>query len=521
MKRGLLSKSSLFLLVLSLVVLMSSIALAASAYTVKPGDTLAKIAIKTGVSVKKLVELNNINDATLIYPGEILKLDAKAPKYVFYFIGDGLGAAQRQLAEYYFKYQSKDQNAKLVMDKFPVAGINTTYSSDSLVTDSAAAGTALATGYKTNNGVISELPNGNKIKTLLEGAKSKGMATGLVSTTRLTHATPATFATHIDSRNKENEIAAQYVESGVEYLAAGGYRYFVPKNGDLKSKRKDDRDLVKEFKGKGYNTFISEADTSQFRRFVPQGKDKVVALFTYSHMPYEVDRDVNKVPSLAEMTEKGIDVLSQYENGFFMMIEGGRIDHAAHANDPVGMVHDTLAFDRAISKAYKFYQAHPKETLIVVAGDHETGGVGLGFAKNYFLNVDILTDAKVSTADVLNYGEGKYDGDRAKFFDYIAKNLGLRDLTAKEKAEIEKNMDMVDKGHKGSAGEYGGYDPVAIATTHVLSERANLQWTTYAHSATSIPLSAIGVGADSFGGYKDNTEIAKEMSEVMAVQLGK
>jgi len=508
-------------LVLSLVVLVSGIACAANTYTVKSGDSLAKIAAKTGVSIKKLIEFNNINDATLIYPGDILKLNAKAPKYVFYFIGDGLGPAQRQLAEYYLKYQSKNEDAKLVMDQFPVAGINTTYSADSLVTDSAAAGTALATGYKTNNGVISELPDGTKLKTLLEGAKGKGMATGLISTTRLTHATPATFATHIDDRNKENQIAAQYVESGVKYLAAGGYRYFVPKGGELKSKRKDNRNLVKEFKNKGYNTFVSEADTSSFRRFVPYGKDKVVALFTYSHMPYEIDRDVNKVPSLAEMTQKGIDVLSQYNNGFFMMIEGGRIDHAAHANDPVGMVHDTLAFDRAISKAYKFYQAHPKETLIVVAGDHETGGVGLGFAKNYFLNVDVLADAKVSTADVLNYGEGKYDGDRDKFFDYIAKNLGLRNLTAKEKAEIEKNMDMVDRGQKTSAGQYGGYDPVAIATTHVLSERANLQWTTYAHSATSIPLSAVGVGADSFGGYKDNTEIAKTMAEVMAVQLSK
>jgi alkaline phosphatase len=493
LKKGIFSKSLLFVLV-AIVLLSGLSSIAVEAMSSKP--------VETKNEVKKIEEV-------------------KAPKYVFYFIGDGLGPAQRQLAEYYFKYQSKDQNAKLLMDQFPVAGINTTYSADSLVTDSAAAGTALATGYKTNNGVIAQLPDGTNLKTLAEVAKEKGMATGLVSTTRLTHATPASFATHIDNRNKENEIAAQYVESGVEFLAAGGYRYFVPKGGELKSKRKDDRDLVKEFKNKGYNTFISEADTTQFRSFAPQGKEKVVALFTYSHLPYEIDRDVNKLPSLAEMTEKGIDVLSKYDNGFFMMIEGGRIDHAAHANDPAGMLHDTLAFDRAISKAYKFYQAHPKETLIVVVGDHETGGVGLGFAKNYFLNVDKLAAVKVSTADVLNYGEGKYNGNRDEFFSYIDKNLGLSNLTVQEKAEIVKAMDMVDKGHKASAREYGGYDPVAIATTHVLSERANLQWTTYAHSATSIPLSAVGVGADNFGGYKDNTEIAKTMAKVMEVELAR
>ncbi|WP_018247605.1 alkaline phosphatase [Orenia marismortui] len=522
MKKNLLSKSIGFILVLSLMLTMTTMAFAASTYTVKAGDTLAKIAAKTDVSVETLIKTNNIKNPSVIHVGDVLKLraDLDAPKYVFYFIGDGLGPAQRQVAEYFLQDQNKS-NEKLVMNQFPVAGINTTRSADSLVTDSAAAGTALAAGYKTNNGMISQLPDGTNVKTLTEAAKEKGMATGLVSTTRLTHATPASFATHISDRNQENEIAAQYVDSGVEFLAGGGYRHFVAKDGELKSKRKDNRDIAREFVAKGYNVFVSEDATRSFRNFVPEGRKKVAAFFTYSHMPYEIDRDVNKVPSLAEMTEKGIDVLSKYNNGFFMMIEGGRIDHAAHANDPVGMIHDTLAFDRAINKAYEFYKKHPEETLIVVAGDHETGGVGLGFAKNYFLHVDELENAKVSVADVLNYGEGKYDGNRSKFFNYIDENLGLDNLSKEERAKIEDTMDIADSNSRVSKSTYGGYDPVAIATTHILSERANLQWTTYAHSATAIPLSAVGIGSESFGGYKDNTEIAKAMAKVIEVELSK
>lgn len=447
-------------------------------------------------------------------------VSASSPKYVFYFIGDGLGSSQRQAAEYFLQVKTGDKNAKLVMNQFPIAGINTTHSTDSLVTDSAAAGTALATGYKTNNGVISQLPDGRNVKTIIEAAEEKGMATGIVSTTRLTHATPAVFASHNPDRNAENEIAYDFLDSGVDYFAGGGYRHFVPQNWEWgKSKRKDNINVAQEFYKQGYEIFLTDYDTPKFREFSPEGEEKVFAAFTYSHMPYEIDRDPAKIPSIAEMTKKGIEVLEKYDNGFIMMVEGGRIDHACHANDPVGAIHDTLAFDKAVSEAFKFFKKHPDETLIIVVGDHETGGFGLGFGKNYFLKMEALLEAEVSTADVLNYGRGKYNGNRAEFYDFIARNLGLDDLTVEEKNKIEAAMDKVDAGNTSTGGSYGGYDPVAITVTHILSERANMYWTTYAHSGTAIPMSSVGIGSSRLGGYKDNTEIATTLASVMGIEL--
>ena len=451
--------------------------------------------------------------------------DTQAPKYVFFFIGDGMGASQRQAAEYYLRSTTGNKDLKLTMNKFPVAGINTTQSEDSLVTDSAAAGTALATGHKTNNKVISQLPDGTNVKTLVEAAEEKGMATGIITTSRLTHATPATFVAHTESRYMADEIANQYLESDVEFFAGGGYRYFIPGSGlnyegqNLKSKRKDNRNLVQEFANKDYQTFLSETDSQEFKNFKPNGEEKVFAAFSYSHTPYELDRKrTNATPSISKMTSKGIETLSKYDNGFFMMVEGARIDHACHANDPAGAIHDVLAFDKAVAKAYEFYRQHPKETLIVVAGDHETGGFGLGFSKQYFLKMDNLEKAKVSIDGTLM---GIYDGDREAYFNYIDENLGLDKLTAKEKKTITDAMNIVDSGEEYDAATYGPsyYDAVAIATTHVLSSRAGLEWTTYAHSATAIPMSAIGVSSQNFGGYKDNTEIAATMADLMDFNL--
>lgn len=445
-----------------------------------------------------------------------------APKYVFYFIGDGLGAAQRQIAEFYKQEITEDKNTKLLMNTFPTAGINTTYSSDTLVTDSAAAGTALATGHKTNNGVISQKPDGTVVKSLIEAAEEKEMVTGIISTTRITHATPATFASHNENRNNENAIATDYLDSGVEFIAGGGNRHFVPQNWEFgKSKREDNRNILTEFSKKGYITFESEEASQDFRDYSPKAGDKVIATLAYSHLPYEIDRkQTNETPSLAEITEKGIELLSKDENGFFLMVEGGRIDHACHANDVAGSIHDTLAFDNALEKAYEFYNNHPEETLIVVVGDHETGGMGLGFAKNYFLKLGELKDIKASVEDVLTK---KYDGDREAYFKYISENFGLDNLTEKERNEIIKAMDIADSKEEYDVAIYGPsyYGPVAIATAHIISERANIEWTTYAHSATAIPMSAIGIGAESFGGYKDNTEIAKAMANIMGFELSK
>ncbi len=437
---------------------------------------------------------------------------AEEPKYVFYMIGDGLSSAQRQITEYYMQEQKKDPSYHLAMNSMPVTGIITTQSTDSLITDSAAAGTALATGEKTNNGVIALSPDGKKLTTLLEGAQKQGKATGLITTTRLTHATPATFIAKNQSRDAENEIAEDYVNSNINFLAGGGYRHFISGEG---SKRKDDRNLISELKAKGYDTFIGKDSSQDFMKLTPKADEHVIALFTSSHLPYELDR--KDTPSLSQIMDKGIEVLSQDKDGFFVMVEGGRIDHAAHANDIAGVVGDTEAFDDAIKTAISFYNKHPDETLIVVVGDHETGGMGLGLGKQYFMNLDRIANYKESIEDKL---QKAYTGDRAAFYKHISDKFALNDLTTVEKAKIESAMDFVDSGKKDSAGAWGGYDPVAMAVSHITSQRAGVYWTSYAHTATQLPVSSIGVDSATFGGFGDNTDVAKKLAAVMDVKIG-
>ncbi|WP_028115641.1 alkaline phosphatase [Ferrimonas senticii] len=441
---------------------------------------------------------------------------AQPPKHIIYLIGDGMATSHRQVAEYYLQQKTGDQTQRLAMNSLPVAGINTTHSADSLITDSAASATALAAGVKTNNGMVGMLPDGSKVTTLLEGAKAQGKATGLVTSTRLTHATPAAFVAKNIGRGNENAIADAYARANVTYVAGGGYRHFI--SGD-QSKRQDGRNLVTDMQAADYHTFIGGDSVNNFRSYQPQAGDKVFAAFTPSHLPYELDRQQsNTLPSLAELTEKGIELLAKDQDGFFLMIEGGRIDHAAHANDIASTVYDTLAFDAAVQKALDFYHKNPNDTLIVVTGDHETGGMGMGFGKHYFMSLEQIQTSQESIEDKL---QGVYSGNRGAFYQHIAGQFNLGNLASDEKLLIERAMDAVDNQDKQVGTDYGGYDPVAIAVAHVTSKRAGVYWTSYAHTATQLPLSAIGVQADKLGGFKDNTEVALTLADIMNVKIGK
>lgn len=322
--------------------------------------------------------------ASLIHAGmaeDIIERQETA-KNVILLIGDGMGFPHLTSA----RIEKADNNltayadTELYMDNMEHTGYVTTFSANSFVTDSAPAATSMATGHKTNNGVLSQDAtahkgkDGKNLTTILEMAESANKSTGVVTTTRVTHATPAAFYAHVDNRDNESEIADQLLASNAEVVMGGGLKFFVGKNETDplggKSKRSDDRDLLVEFGKKGYAIVYNE---SALMALAANSTVKVLGLFDNDHMKYELEREGSGEPSVAEMTTKALEVLSKDEDGFFLMVEGGRIDHASHARNLSNNLGDTLAFDDAVKVALDF-AAKNNDTLVIVTADHECGG---------------------------------------------------------------------------------------------------------------------------------------------------
>ncbi len=275
------------------------------------------------------------------------------PRNIILMIGDGMGVSQVTAA--------KIELGTLGMERLPVGGFVTTFSSNRLVTDSAASGTALATGHKSYNGAISVSPDRKPLKTVLEYAEDRGMATGLVVTCSVTHATPAVFAAHVDDRQKDEEIALQMSASGVDVLFGGGRSFFLPST-EPGGVRKDGRNLLDELR-----RLMPVALTVEEFRDLPE-TNAATALFYSGHPPTVASRE----PSLAEMTERAIGVLSRDKDGFFVMIEGSQIDWAGHENEHEWLMGEMADFDAAVGVAMDF-AARDGHTLVIVTADHETG----------------------------------------------------------------------------------------------------------------------------------------------------
>ncbi|MHA7848504.1 alkaline phosphatase [Serratia sp. D1N4] len=369
-------------------------------------------------------------------------------KNVLFFLGDGMGIATLTAARIY----SVGEDGDLTIDTLPETAFVHTYSSDAQVTDSAPSMSAYMTGIKTNNEVISMSPdtkatnpqgkpyqvnfdstcppdNGHAVETLLEQMKAANYGTGIVTTTRITHATPAATYAHICHRDAENTIAAALVPGGqgfnaklgdgIDVILGGGTSYFTPATAG--GTRGDQRNLITELQAANYHY---AANKQQFDQ-LPINGSKLVGLFTPNHMSYDQDRDPAQEPSLAEMTEKAIDALAAKEKGFFLMVEGGRIDHALHATNARRALQDTVAFDDAIKLALdKMQQLDPglKNTLIVVTADHDhtlqmngyaqrtgktqEGNPGvLGVVKSYVSGAN-STDVDGNPYTIIGFGNG-------------------------------------------------------------------------------------------------------------------
>jgi alkaline phosphatase len=455
----------------------------------------------------------------------------KPAKYVLFFIGDGMAVAAVAMAE---KYKGEQLN----MNKLPVVGITTTYSSDSFIPDSAATATSMASAVKTNNGALGMDANRRHVRTMAEIAKEKGMKVGIVSSVSIDHATPAAFYSHVAKRSQYYDVDIYLAESGFDFFGGGG----IKDPGDKKKKSKNYKGNALELaKKNGYKVVTNKAD---FKKIKP-GDGKILAWNAWlpdgQALPYVLDTTAEDI-TLVEFTKKAIEMIDN-PKGFFLMVEGGKIDWTNHANDAANAIQNTLMFDDAVKVGMDFAKKHPGETLVVVTGDHECGGLTLGFAgTKYGTHYEILSEQnmshKIFTDKVLKEFQKKH-GPKAKFADIqplITKYFGLKfkgdpkedRLVVKDyelaqlEAAFKRTMDIAaGKAPAKPKGEtynlYGNYDPLAVTVTHILNRKAGIGYTSYSHTAAPVQTTAIGVGAETFGGYYDNTDLAKKIMAVMGI----
>jgi alkaline phosphatase len=402
------------------------------------------------------------------------------------------------------------------MNSLPAQGLTATHSEDALITDSAAAGTALACGAKTANGVVAMDAAGKRpLNTLAEIAKDRGMRVGIVSNVSIDHATPAVFYAHQPTRNDYYEIGLQLARSDFDYFAGGQMR------GNLPGQRKDRKCLVKIARENG---FAVAAGREEMAALKPGRKAWVFdeAVDGSAALQYEMDRPESQ-PSLAELTRKGIELLDGDE-GFFIMVEAGKIDWASHANDPAATIRDTLAFDDAVAEAVAFWREHPKRTLVVVTADHECGGMTVGSRVGGSRFRPAVLAGQRMSQDVFAARVARLrrnGGSRKQAVALAVELFGLDDLGDRERRMLEAAAarSMTDPDERARDGQsmlaYGKYDPLALTACRILSDRAGIGWSTFSHTGVPVPTSAVGVNAGAFQGCYDNTDIFGKILSAM------
>jgi alkaline phosphatase len=381
---------------------------------------------------------------------------APQAKYVFYFIGDGMGLAQVSLTEAWLADKDgRIGSEPLSFSQFPVLGTATTYSASNIITCSSAAGTALATGQKTTNNMLGMSPDTLPLQAITYKIKEAGFKVGVTSTVTLDHATPAAFYANAPSRSNYYDIALQLPQTGFDFFGGGG---FIQPEG----KDKDQPSVIPLIEEAGYTIAYGMEDFETLRQaekmILLQEKDRNYL----EAVPFAIDRDEGDMTQ-ADILQAAIAFLDN-DKGFFLMSEGGRIDWACHANDGLTTILETIDFDLAVQIAVAFAEKHPEETLIVVTADHETGGLSLGWEKRYTMHFDQLEEQTASKDKLLADGKKK---------------------------EVEHIEEM--------------------------NRRARIGWTTSSHTGIPVPVYAMGVRSELFAGRIDNTDIPKKICEAMGV----
>ena len=447
------------------------------------------------------------------------------PKYVFVFIGDGMSTPQRMVAE---DFAAKTGHGRLAMNSLPYQVNTRTKSANSIITDSAAAGTAIACGVKTDNCMIGVAPDGTPVESAAEVAKRSGMKVGIVTTTTIMHATPAAFYAHRRNRGETYRIGLDLVDSGFDYFAGGGFDGKENDSTDSKY-RGNIYDLARKA---GYTVATNRAAWAALR-----SGEKALCTFTKRHLDFEIDRDPAVQPSLAELVKKGIEVIDG-PDGFFLMCEGGTVDFSAHANDAATNLRDVIALDSAVRVALAFAAKHPDETLVITTGDHETGGLSMGFVgTGGKFHVDRLANQKRSTEKFSQTIKAMLKANVNLTFDevrpMVAETYGLvfdgdaNDPMKVTEAEVELLKKALEKDRsyiRNRTADTTAHDVrrryvFASTARGILAAHAGIGWGSSSHTALPTFTTAQGTGAEILVGMMENADIGERLKRLLGKRV--
>ncbi len=408
-----------------------------------------------------------------------------SPKNIIFMIGDGMGPAYTAAYRYYQAGEAGSKVTPTVFDELLV-GMASTYPADNTwVTDSAASATALASGVKSYNGAIGVDGQKLPVESVLTKARKAGWSTGVVATSQVNHATPAGFVAHVASRSMYDAIAEQYVKQRIadntmlDLILGGGQRYFSREPGGLSEQLAE----------QGYQQVWDLADLNQLTQLPAMGLLADVAL------PYAIDSD--QPERLLAMTDKALTLMSQKEQGFFLLVEGSQIDWCGHGNDIACAMAEMHDFSQAIERAKAFVDANP-DTLLVITADHSTGGLTLGANGEYAWKPEVVAQVHASVRPMT---EHLLAGPKAALAERWLENVDFA-LGAEELARLEQGYDKGDKA-------------LARAVLKVINDRSLTGWTTGGHTAVDVPVMAYGAGAEAFIGHQDNVAIPQRMMALM------
>ena len=472
------------------------------------------------------------------------KVNENQAKYVFLFIGDGMGVTPVTAAENYLGF-TKTNKGEIFPDRMnftemPIVGLKTQFDCHSFIPDSASTATAFAGGIKTQTDTVGLSGDFEKSSdTVAEKAKRAGKSVGIISTVTLNHATPAAFYANVESRKSYYDIGLQMAETNFDYFAGGSLK-------DRTGKEEDQKDLYEIMEENGYTIADAKAEAEK----ITADSEKVYIVSEKiqddSAMPYTIDQEEGD-QTLNDMVKKGIEVMEDDPEGFFMMAEAGKIDWAEHVNDGVSTMNEIYALQESVQTAIDFYNEHPEDTLIIVTADHATGGFTIGNEstgyETYFDVLNSQTGSQVAFDEIV---QAELEKNPKLTFEEFAPKIeaffGLkldpnaptenvsnsqedayreaqekkRLLCSKEEyAELKKAFEESKKDADDQNINYGGYIPVSITATRILNKKAGLAWTATDHSGEKIPVYAIGSGAKMFDGEYDDTDVAIRIGEAM------